>query len=391
MTGEFRIKVGWRILFCITVPVLIGVIVYVGYVNLHSNPLDSGLIFLAAFLFTGTLLLLYSLIDVMRARLVIGLDSLSKTYALGTKTLHFSEIKGFRSNPDYVFLEPIDPRKKTIRISRYMESAHLIIGWVIITFQDLDIKEAEQEQEEILSDNTFGINRDAREFRLKEAKRATRYINIAGSTIGLWLLLFPKPYIPLSLGAVFVPIVALCATYAYRGLIRVDQRDNSAYSSLLAGLTLPTSALLVRALMDWNILEYRGAWVTISMTTAVLSGLFLMGTKEFSYTKFQHLFAGLVLTAIMFGYVYGGYVIANCLFDQSAPEEFMVQVVDKKIGSGRVTTYDVVVAPLSPETKPRKLGVTKRQFDKLTKGDSVALHIREGLFGTPWLYVVTQW
>src|SRR5690606_5256174 len=157
--------------------------------------------------------------------------------------------------------------------------------------------------------------------------------------------------------------------------------------SLLTGLTLPTSALLVRALMDWNILEYRGAWITISIATVLLSGLLLMGTKEFSYTKFQHLFAGLLLTAIMLCYVYGGYVIANCLFDQSAPEEFVVQVVDKEIGSGRVTTYDVVVGPFSRETKPRKLGVTKRQFDKLTKGDSVALHIREGFFGTPWLYV----
>lgn len=99
----------------------------------------------------------------------------------------------------------------------------------------------------------------------------------------------------------------------------------------------------------------------------------------------------LVLTVIIFGYVYGGYVIANCLFDQSAPEEFMGQVVDKKIGSGRVTTYDVIVGPWSHETKPRKLGVTERQFDKLKKRDRVLLHIRQGFFGTPWLYVVTEY
>src|SRR5690606_517699 len=205
--------------------------------------------FLAAFLISSALLLLYSLIDVMRARLVIRPDSLSRRYTLETRTLHFSEIKGFRRNQNYIFLETIDPRNKPIRISRYMESDHQIMGWVNSSFQDLQTKEAEEEHEEILSDNTFGINRQAREFRIKEAKRAARYINIAGSIIGIWLLVFPRPYIPVSLGAVVVPIVALCAIYAYRGLIRFDQREKSVYPSLLTGLTLPTSALLVRALM----------------------------------------------------------------------------------------------------------------------------------------------
>lgn len=390
MTGEFRIKVGWRILFCVTVPVFIGAILYVGYVNLRSNPLDPGLVFLAAFLFAGALLLLYALIDVMRARLVIGPDSLSRRYALGTRTLHFSEIKGYRRNQNYVFLETIDPHNKTIRISRYMESDHQIMGWVNSSFQDLETKEAEEEHEEILSDNTLGINRQAREFRLNEAKKITRYANWASVVVCIWLTFFPRPRALVSLVAMTLPIAALLVIYKYRGLIRINGRDNSSYPSIFTASTLPTWALLIRALLDWDILEYQSTWIAMSAATLVLSGLFLVGTKEFSYSKFSDLFAALVLTASMFGYVYGAYVISNCLFDQSAPRQYKVDVVDKKIGSGRTTTYHVVVGPWGQEAEPRKLTVTGSQFNMLKKGDTVVLHLKKGLFGTPWLYAVTE-
>lgn len=262
--------------------------------------------------------------------------------------------------------------------------------WLNTTFRDLDTEEAADEENIILGDNKFGLNRQVREYRLKEAKRTARYINRAGVIIALWLLFYPKPYVLASLCAMAIPIAAMCAIYAYRGLIRFDERNNSTVPSIFPGTILPASALLVRALMDWNILEYQHLWISVSVATVVLTALFLLGTKELVHSTSLNLLIALVLTTFMLGYAYGTYVVANCLFDKSAPEEFTAEVVDKEIGSGRVTTYDVVVGPWSPETEPRELRVTEEQFDKLRKGDTIILHVKEGLLGTPWLYVVTD-
>src|SRR5690606_16900194 len=128
------------------------------------------------------------------------------------------------------------------------------------------------------------------------------FINIAGSTAGIWLLVYPKPYVPVCLAAMIVPIAALCVVYAFRGLIRFDEKKGSAFPSIFLGLLIPCAALTVRALMDWNILEYPRLWASVSIPTVVFSGLFLMGTRELVYSKLSHIFAGLVLVVIMLGY-----------------------------------------------------------------------------------------
>lgn len=391
ITGEFKIALGWRIFTCIFAPVLIVIFVYAGYGLIRNETPHPWTIYVLAPVFLGGgLLLMYAFVEVLRTRLKIGRDSIRKRNAFRTNTLHFSEIKGFRSNQNYVFLVPEAPQKKEIRISSYLQRGDHIIQWVHATFENLDVSDAEKEREEILSDDTFGINRKDREFRLREAKQVSKYINRASFIVGLWLLVYPKPYSLLSLAAITLPIAALIAIYTYRGLIRFNVRDISAYPTLFSTITLPASALTVRALLDWNILGYQALWPMVLITTAVISALLLMGTKEFVPSKPSHLLAMLVLTVFTLGYTYGAYVILNGEFDRSVPHEYSVDVVEKEIGGGKVTTCHVIISPWDQETEPRKLRVTKRQFDKLKVGENVVLHVMNGFFGTPWAYIISE-
>jgi len=262
MTGEFRIAKGWRIFIYAFSPLLIGVFLYAGYVTMRSENTNPWMTFFLATLSFGLVLLFtYWIIETKRGRIIIRVDSISRLSTLGTRVLSFSEIKGFRTDDNYIHIVANDETKKSIQISLYTEKAQQILIWLDRNFQDLDRHEEEENQ--ILNDEEFGMNRQAREFRLNEARRTAKYINIAGSTVGIWLLVYPTPYVPISLATMIVPLAALCSVYAFRGLIRFDDKKGSAFPSIFLGFLMPCSALTVRALMDWNILEYQRLYINL--------------------------------------------------------------------------------------------------------------------------------
>jgi hypothetical protein len=391
MTQEFRTAKGWRIFIYIFSPLLIGLFLYVGFIALNSEAFDLTVsLILIPVSLGGTLMFTYGLIETIKGRLIIKDDSISRLNIFGTRTLALQEIKGYRTDGNYIHIISNSKNKKSIKITAYIERSDQVLDWLNNNFLELDSYEAIQEEKQILADSQFGINQQTREYRLNEARRIVKYINIAGVVACVWLWFYPKPYLLcLSVGMI-IPAIAFGSLFIYRGLIRFDEQKNSAQPSIIYGFIGCSGALLIRAVMDYEILEYTFLLVTISLLSVSLTGLFIFITKEIKFTKIVDYFSVLSVTVMILTYSFGTFVISNCLFDKSDPEIFNTTVVGKETSSGKSTTYYLTVEPWGPRTETEKVSVTKDEYEKTDKGDKVDIHLRPGLLKIPWFYVVTD-
>ena len=346
MTGEFRTAKGWRIFIYIFSPLLIGLFVYVGFITLSSETSNLTVsLILIPVSFGGTIMFTYGLIETIKGRLVIGANSVSRVSILGTRTLDFKEIKGFRTDSNYIHIISNSKDKKSIKVTAYIEKSAQVLEWLFNNFIELDGHEAEQEKQKILTDNEFGINAQTREYRLNEARTVAKFINIFGGLTGAWLWFYPRPYsLSLSVGMI-LPAIAFISLFVYRGLIRFDEKKNSAHPSIIYGFLLPSAGLMIRAIMDYEILEYKSVWIAISIATLTLTTLLVIGTREFKFVNIIDYLTTLSLAGMILCYSFGTYVVSNCLFDKTEPEIFKSEVTDKEISSGKSTTYYLYLKP----------------------------------------------
>ncbi|MCA6376348.1 MAG: hypothetical protein IM627_11365 [Cytophagales bacterium] len=391
MTGEFRTAKGWRIFIYIFSPLLIGLFSIGGFMVLNSDSsnLTVNLILIPISL-GGTIMFTYGLIETIVGKLIVEKDSVSIKSSFGTRTLYFQEIKGFRIGENYIQVVSNTKSKKSIKLALYIEKSDQLADWLANNFVELDSHEAKQEELQILTNHEFGINAHTREHKLSEARKVAKYINIIGGLTCAWLWFYPRPY-PFSLSVgMIIPALAFISLYVYRGLIRFDEKKNSAHPSIIYGFALPSAGLLIRAVMDYEILEFKSLWIAISFSTITLTLLFIIGTKEIKFKKFIDYFTAFALAAIVLCYSFGTYVISNCLFDKSEPEIFKSEVTDKEISSGKSTSYYLKLQPWGPRTEIERVSVTQDEYEATDKGDTVDIYLRQGLLKTPWFYVVTE-
>jgi hypothetical protein len=391
MTGEFRTTKGWRIFVYIISPLLIALFIFVGTLVFRLEPFSwlAALILIPVSL-GGVILFTYGIGEVMKGKFIIDKDSLSQKSLFWTKTLSFTEIKGYRTVNNYTNIFPTDSNKKAIQVSTYLEQSDQIVNWISNNFIELDSHEAIEEEQQILKNDEFGISLQAREFKLNEARKIAKYINYTGGLTCVWLWFYPRPYLlSLSVGMI-IPALAFISLYAYRGLIRFDEKKNSAHPSIIYGFVLPSAGLLIRAVMDYEILEFKSLWIAVSISTITLTLLFIIGTREIKFKTFIDYFTTFSLAAIILCYSFGAYVISNCLLDKSEAEIFKSEVTDKEISSGKSTSYYLTLKPWGPRTETERVSVTKDEYEATVKGDTVDIYLRRGLLKTPWFYVVTE-
>jgi len=187
--------------------------------------------------------------------------------------------------------------------------------------------------------------------------------------------------------AMCIPLIALGAVYIYRGLIRFDERKNSAYPSIGFAFLASGGGLTIRALMDFEILEYGALWIVTSAAASVIAALFITGTRELKFKKPAEYFTAAAIAAIVLGYTFGVYVMGNCVFDRSTPEVFTAKVMGKETSSGKTTSYYLILSAWGPRTEAERATVTEEQYQAAEEGDVVDVYLMHGLFSTPWFYI----
>lgn len=343
--------------------------------------------FLAPISIAMIALMSFGLSETIKGKFVI--DS-GKVYSVGTfsnRELIFDEIKGYRINDKYIFIESNTEGKKKIKVSNYFGKTGEIKEWLSERYPDLDMLNETQEREDILNNDSFGLSTEQRLEKLTQATKVAKILNWSGGIIAAWTLFLPKPYdyaIIVSIGWLLVCVAVL---KYFGGLIKVNEKKGTAYPSIFIAIVSIGFGLSLRGLRDFNVFDYSNLWLPVSAITIAIVTFIIAGNKEFKLNTAEEYFSVLVISLLIFGYSYGAVVILNCMYDKSTPEIFTAKILDKRISSGRSTTYYLKLTPWGRQKEIDDVAVSKELYRNHAVNEEVEIYFFKGLFDIPWFNV----
>lgn len=260
--------------------------------------------------------------------------------------------------------------------------------WVEINFKNLDKITFENQENEIYRNSDFGLNKKQRKVNLAKAKKYTKIINTISWIIGISTWLTPIFYNFQIMLCASLPILGLVIHKSSKGLIRLDEAPNSPYPNIHSTLIIPSLILLIRALEDFIILNYSiflnlFLLISIIFSVAILKNLSLKYSlkKTITYVTF------LGVLIISGSYTYGIITITNAIFSSNTPVKHKVVILDKRISSGKNTSYYLKLDKWGTHDKIDEISVNKKLYDTKKIGSSINVFSKIGVYNIPFYYI----
>lgn len=385
----YRIAKGWRVFIYVFSILLIPLFVWVGLLPFtDEKPFHWGIALLMVGVSLSMIALFgWGLVETYRGKVVLAEDRLTIVEAFKTKELLFSQIQGYKTDPNYLRLVPVGKELPTLKISTFTGRFNELSLFLQESFPDLDATQYAAEEQAILASEDFGRTAEEREQKLTEVRRVANLLNYSALGVALWTMAVATPYELMIALCLAVPLLVLLALWFYKGLIRINEQKNSAYPGLTTALVMSSCALALRALLDFEILKYQNLWTPVLSLTLLLAVLLVRSTNEFSFAKASDYFTVLVVTMLMVGYAYGGCVIINCFYDPSTPQVYQAEVLKKRIDRGKATTYHFTLTAWGPRTESKEVSVSEELYEQVQVGHPVSIYVGKGLLEVPWFVV----
>lgn len=387
---EYKIAKGWAIFIWVMAPVLIGLFGFLAVMPFIADEIDMTLVLILTPISIGMLtLMVLGLIDVYKGRLIIQEDRLVSIGVFKSKNLKFDEIKGYTVNEQYIFVEPNTKEKKRIKISQYIGGYNEILLWLSENYLDLNIVNEQVEEQEILNNESIGWSKENREEKLSNARKISKIINWLGGLSFAWTLFYPKPYDYAVLSAFIIPIVALIAVKLSRGLIRIDKKDGSTYPSTIFAFIFPSLGLMLRSFLDYDIFDYSNVWIKAFFVTVAFLFILLFNQKEVTFKKKQDYLTVSSLIMFLFAYGFGAVIYLNCNLDKSEPQHYTATILDKRISTGKHTSYYLKLTAWGQQKEIDEVSVEKGLYNRVEIDSEINIYFRNGKLEIPW-FIVTD-
>lgn len=390
MKKEYKLAKGWAILIWIFAPGLIALFGFLGVMPFTQEKIDLTLALILTPISLGMVfLMVLGIIDSIKSKLIIDKNQLISISVFKTKRLEFKDIKGIKSDQNYLHFIPDSIDLKRIKVSTYIGKYNQMVNWANSEFKNLDFEEIVQDTLDILQNDEYGRNTEEREYKLERTRKKTKILNTVSVIIGLGTLFFPHFYKAQILTCAFLPILGLIYLKSSKGLIKLDATTNSAHPDLLGTLYTPSAALTIRALLDFNVFNYENFWWPALLLFASLTILlFYKSGFKYNFKKAISYFS--VLGMLMYGsmYAYGFLISTNVIFDNSKPSTHKAKVLDKHINSGKSTTYYLKLDSWGPQTEIKDVAVSKQIYKTKEIGDSAIVYFNSGLYKIPYFLIM---
>jgi hypothetical protein len=383
---EYGTAKGWRIFVYVLAPPLTIMFLVVPFLMWDGK--EVGLtIGLSVMMLVIAAVFTICLWETHKARHIITEDSVLYRGAFRQKQILLADIKGYRVDQHYLRLFPKTQGADKIRIGYTSEDYDGLKQWFADRYPDLDVQEQQQEEEIILQDDALGLTTAQREEKLAQARKTAKVLNVASGVAAGWLFLQPQPYQWATAACLLLPLVGVAALWLHAGVLRPDERKNSAYPSLTSTLLFPSLVLLLRVMLDFEILNYELIWPTV-VGVAVLFGMaILVGSREFVLRGASRWSAGLAVVAYAALYGFSATAAYNCAFDEERPAIYQTKVLSKHYSSGKTTTYYLKVAPWGPRTEAEDVTVTEDYYNRVQPGATTQIYLMPGKLQVPWFTV----
>lgn len=388
---EYKTAKGWAIFIYLFAPLLIGLfgwLLILPFQNGDFSPNASWILIPVSVAMIA--LMIFGVIDVYKGRLIITDDRIISVSTFSNRELKLNEIEGFTVNEQYIFVEPNDKEKKKIKISKYTGGYNEILYWLSHSYPDLDEQKVIEEEQGILNDETIGWTREVREEKLSKARQTAKVINWAAGITAAWTFFYPTPYQYSILTAMVIPIIALLVVKFFDGLIRVDEKKGSAYPSVIYAFIYPSLGIMLRAILDYDVFDYSNVWLTTAIMTLAFLFFLLIKQQEITFKKKLDYLTVSSLALFLFAYSFGTVIHINCYYDNSEAEYFTAKVLDKRISSGKSTSYYLELSTWGKQEEVDEVSISKGFYNRIEVGDEVNIYFRNGKLKIPWFIVTDE-
>lgn len=336
----------------------------------------------AAWLLAGLLMMRV----MQRFHYVLSDEAFERHGLFGVRRLFRDDIAGRRliagqHGPPITRLVSRSPRSPSISIHAQLETDAHLAAW-LRSLPDADLEEQKQSLDEYLH-REGGGSADEKRARLVAAHRTANTLNVLTAGLCAWAFFHPHPY-ELALGLVAaLPILALVVAAWGGDAYSLNPRNNDVRAFLVLPLVGPGAVLLLRALFDVNLFDWRdGLWATLLVTSifVALLWIFVRAERERKTSLFT-------LALLMTAYGYGVAALGNKVLDRSAPRVFPAQVLAMHVSSGKTTNYYLELAPWGPRASAEDVDAGRALYDRVRKGDTVCVYLYPGAFQMRWFEV----
>lgn len=389
----YRMSSGYRIFFIIIGPIFIGLSFFVWYSESPEQPINLyGQIYLATMtifllcLGGGCLLYVFS----GRPNLTLQPNSIELRGLILTRRLNRIEIRGYRivnqGNSLYeIILEPIVDTLKPVKISSMIKRDSVLDDW-LDGIPDLDHIAQEQETAELADDPDLGGNPAERLARIDRAYRIAHWLTGLTFIVLIWALVYPRPYGVVIGTLALLPWIAIAMVALWPQLYRLDAKTEFGRPMLALPLMLPGFMLMLRGVLDFNLLEWQMP-VVIGGLVGVGVGAIASFADRGTPLRIGTLFLNLL---IMLPYGGGVTLAVNWMFDQAPPQHFPTIVQGKNIsqGSKQPTTYSVTLGAWGDRQGANDVNVSKAVFDQIGTRMRVCVKVNRGALRMSYVHIV---
>jgi len=387
----YRMRRGWRA-FLVALGLVvasggIAAVVYFAAGHEVHGPADQAVMVAIGVLFAA--LGLYLVVDALVSRVTLTLDEITVHDLMPTRRLRRDEIAGRRllraQSMNILVLEPRRPGTRRLKLPFIVEIDQVLAAW-LDALPDLDARDQARSEAEVLALRAPGRTEEQQREWLERARRTARWGNLTAVAAALWGFFFPRPYAAAMLVLAVLPWAAVLAVARSRGLLAVDERRNEARPNVAAPMLLPGFVLMLRAVMDLQLVSGRGAVAPAVLGAAALTTAALASDAALR----KRAWIALVFLLLFAAWGYGASVEANALLDRGPAQLFETRVLGKTVSRGKTTTYALRLAPWGPRTEADDAEVPRIVFENVREGDAVVVRMKPGALGLPWFRVVLR-
>ncbi len=398
MTKVYQLSKGWQIITGIAVLPMIGLFAWFGTIPFEkANPAIWEICFFISISIGMIIMMILGTIDAFKSKLIIDNERIVKIEPFRRIEYRHNEIKGFSHENNNIWIYPLDVKKKNIKVSTYYGNSEELLGQLFRHYTNIDEEEYKKEEEELVKDlqtnKKLGRNTKEREATFESAKKVSRIVNYAGIGLSFLFLFYTGFYEVQSIILLAFPLIAIFIIWKYKGLIKAVGTKNSPYPSLSSALYMPYAFLLVRLLTDYDLYEYNRLWIILAVLVLPVTWMIkavLQTTSEedlnvrnnwerYIVFPFYLLMASFYISVITLS--------VNCTFDYSTPQRFNTSITNKRVSSGKHTTYYVELNQWGKEKAGYETSVSHSEYDEMEIGDKISVNLKSGLLGIPWIYV----
>jgi hypothetical protein len=333
----------------------------------------------------GALLFAYIFFVLPNKRIEINGEEIRQIGLFSTKSLTVREIDGYRLIADRTLtLVPRTPDRPMLKIDLILQNSLELVDWAQQYFKDLNATGYEEDLAEIYRDENLGASLEEKAKTFKGINKCCNVLNISFLLLGMvWCGLWPRPYQMVIWFLAILPLVAMLFAIRFRGLVTLDAKRYSAYPSVVVAFLTAPLILAIRAVADWNILEWDKFWVPFALLSlGLLSAVYWLIpdlTKKFGKAMIFVLFCA--------AYGYGTTVTVNGILATSNYRRYHPKIIEKCSVINRGVTYYITLSPWGPKKKDVEVRVRRWVYNKYSIGDAATVYVRDGKFGIPFYFV----